>query len=156
MRGLLFGILFGMFICAVGAIAANENPPYLSVVNGTLVESLSLEDSFQLHPGTISDCTKSDTADWTLYLCKVTGAVAEVAANKMLYRFDSLRVLVTVSNGAPVTDYTFTGEWSNGKANALTSKTRLELYYYNSTPSVIRGTLSLLDLGIEAKIQAKQ
>jgi len=151
----IFLLCVGLILCSQGL--ADLLPPYLPPVQGTLITSIFDRSSLALTPGQLDQCQETDAGDVVTYKCTLKNAgatVTDAVKGSMALNFPTMLLIVSsASDKGTCYDYYFSGTYDS-KAPTLHSETLLELFYYVSAPSVIRGTLKLVDFGVSGAIQA--
>ncbi len=148
-------ILTSLLLSAISRTGTADNlPPYLSAMTGTIFTSLLDSATFSFQPGQLVQCTKSPNqtvATWNCTLSNASATVTDATRGTRQYLLTSVVLLITMPSNGPCYDFRFTGTYAD-KTTSLQSGLTLGLYYYSNAPSAVRGTLALTDFGVGGNI----
>lgn len=151
MKSLFTVILLGW------AVSVAAGPAYLKTAKGVVVSGLVQREEFLFQPGELGSCEKRPHTDFTVYECPLKNTQAVITSEKGTQWMDFHKVFIFYQGFNRAREYTFHGTWNEEtKGMKISSPVYMTLWYFESSPSQIKGVLNLAQYGISAGIEAVQ
>lgn len=148
---------------ALSLFASADTLPakYLKPLKGALVTSITQHDSFSFSPGELSNCTKKIVTEWLTFQCSVAQAFSTINGDRGVesrINFNQVHIFFKPTKTGDISrEFIFQGRWNSAVPNIrLSSPATLHVWYFDSIPQSVRGTLSLLDYSVASAIDAVQ